>query len=167
MKSLTIGITNLNTTWDIVLSQIGPPYLHINNSSFNTLKKHACIIINSNSSLIKDDIYRYINEGGGVIIESEIAKKLFKISTRNLFVQYVNTKYDKIFSRVTSGIINSTLIVSKKSRFLKDQYGRFLVDTLNIGKGYVIIIPSGLINCIKSIENKRKNFPTCNNFFPN
>tara|TARA_X000001036_G_scaffold437391_1_gene482621 strand:- start:268 stop:1821 length:1554 start_codon:yes stop_codon:yes gene_type:complete len=167
MKSLTIGITNLNPTWDIILNQIGPPYLHINNSSFNTLNKHACIIINSNSTLIKDDIFKYINEGGGVIIESKIAKKLFKISTRNLFVKYVNTKFDKIFSRVTSGIINSTLIVSKNSKFLKDQYGRFLVDTLNIGKGYVIIIPSDLINCIKSIENKRKNFPTYSNFFPN
>ena len=102
-----------------------------------------------------------------MIIESNIAKKLFKISTRDLFVKYINSDMDEIFSQVTPGIINSTLSISKKSKFLKDQYGRFLIDTFTIGKGYGIIIPSGLIDCIKSIKNRRKNFPSLNNFFPN
>ncbi len=167
MKSLSIGITNLNPIWKIILDQIKPPYFHIKNSSFDKLNEHACVIINSNSGLIKSDIYKYIFEGGGIIIESNIAKKLFKISTRDLFVKYINSDMDEIFSQVTPGIINSTLSISKKSKFLKDQYGRFLIDTFTIGKGYGIIIPSGLIDCIKSIKNRRKNFPSLNNFFPN
>ena len=167
MESLTVGITNLNPTWKIILDQIRPPYFHIENSSFDKLNEHACIIINSESGLIQTDIYKYLFEGGGIIIESNIAKKLFKISTMNLFVEYINSDMDEIFSQVTPGIINSKLSVSKKSKFLKDQYGRCLVDTLNIGKGYIIIIPSGLLDCMKSTKNRRKSFPSLNNFFPN
>jgi len=167
MKSLTIGITNLTPSWKIILDQISPPYNKVKNFSLNHLKEYSCLIIPSNFAINNEnEILDYTYQGGGLIIESEIAKKLYNIPNQNLFVKYIDTSNDKIFSKVTPGVIDHKLNVPKKANYLKDQYKRYLVKTISIGKGYVIIIPTGLINCIESIENKRKNFPSENNFFP-
>ena len=167
MKSLTIGITNLNPSWKIILDQISPPYNKVNDFSLNHLNEYSCLIIPSNFELNKkNEILDYTYQGGGLILESKMAKKLYNISNKDLFVKYIDTLNDKIFSKVTPGIIDHKLNVPIKANYLKDQYKRYLIKTISIGKGYVIIIPSGLIDCIKSIENKRKNFPSENNFFP-
>lgn len=165
---LTIGITNFLPAWNIILNQIGAPLKEIkadNSSDFEKLP--VLIITEKQSHQGKDNLINYLNNGGCILTEADIASHLVDIELQKNHIKYLFDPEDPIFNNINICDLNLNCTVDKKAQYLKDQKGRKSVSLHSIGKGFLFTLPSNMTSSI--LENKivRKNFPTlAKNTFP-
>ena len=107
---LTVGITQLLPEWKILINQIGISY-----EGFHPRKPikadQASVIIVTEEGLQteKDILLQYINSGGSILIEANIAEWLFDIKTIQFFVNNIEPIKDSIFGNVLPGYIQKKL----------------------------------------------------------
>jgi len=158
---LTVGITQLLPEWKILVNQIGVSY-----EDFHPIKPikpdQASVIIVTRQGLQteKNILLQYLNSGGSILIEANIAEWLFDIQTVQTFINNIEPIKDSIFGNVIPGYIQTKLYLPKNGNMLEVKSGKKLVQIYTLGKGTAIIIPGGFANIILDTKARRRNFPT-------
>ena len=158
---LTVGITQLLPEWKILINQIGVSYEDLH--PIKPIKPdQASVIIVTEQGLQteKDILLQYINTGGSILIEANIAEWLFDIKTIKSFINNIEPIKDSIFDNVIPGYIQKKLYLPRKGNMLEVKSGKKLVQVYTLGKGTAIIIPGGFSNILLDTKARRRNFPT-------
>jgi len=158
---LTVGITQLLPEWKILINQIGVSYEDLH--PIKPIKPdQASVIIVTEQGLQteKDILLQYINTGGSILIEANIAEWLFDIKTIQSFINNIEPIKDSIFGNVIPGYIQKKLYLPRKGNMLEVKSGKKLVQVYTLGKGTAIIIPGGFSNILLDTKARRRNFPT-------
>ena len=158
---LSVGITHLTPAWKILLEQIAPPCEELNSTIDWSTENYGCIIVSSTVNVsVKEKLKRYLTDGGSLLLETEAAKQILGTNSEPAFVDYIDTTNDSLFSSVASGSVGRKLNLPSKATQLKERHGRYLVEGTAVGKGYVIILPGGMIDSILSWGCTRRSFPS-------
>ena len=158
---LTVGITQLLPEWKILINQIGVSYEDLH--PIKPIKPdQASVIIVTEQGLQteKDILLQYLNFGGSILIEANIAEWLFDIKTIQSFINNIEPIKDSIFGNVIPGYIQKKLYLPRKGNILEVKSGKKLVQVYTLGKGTAIIIPGGFSSILLDTKARRRNFPT-------
>jgi peptidoglycan/xylan/chitin deacetylase (PgdA/CDA1 family) len=165
---LTIGITNFLPGWNIILNQIGVPIKETkadNPSDFENLP--VLIVSKTQTPQGRDNLINYLNNGGCILTEADIASHLIDLELQKNHIKYLFDPEGPIFNNVNICDLDIKCSVDKKARYLKDQKGRKSTSLHSIGKGFLFILPSDFTDSILEKKIVRKNFPTqVQNAFP-
>ncbi len=99
---LTVGITQLLPEWKILINQIGVSYEDLH--PIKPIKPdQASVIIVTEQGLQteKDILLQYLNFGGSILIEANIAEWLFDIKTVQSFINNIEPIKDSIFGNIS------------------------------------------------------------------
>ena len=157
---LMVGITQLLPEWEIIIQQIGVPYKIISLTKSFSSDQYSIIIVTKRETKIKKDILlHYINSGGSILTDADIAEWLFGIDTFLAFVDFIESD-DPIFNGVLPGFIQTKLLLPQRANMLKSGSGKRLAQIYTSEKGTAVILPGGFSNMILDTRIKRRNFPT-------
>ena len=158
---LTIGITHLLPEWEIIIQQIGLSFeIIFPNRPILRDQFSVIIVAERGTKPQKDILIQYLDSGGSILTEANVAEWLFNIDTVPSFVNTLEADGDPIFNGVLSGFIQTKLIIPQKADILESGSGMKLAQIHTSGEGTAIILPGGLISKILNHEVKRRNFPT-------
>ena len=158
---LTVGITQLLPEWEIVIQQIGVSFEIISPKEPISADQFSAIIITRKEAMPeKDVLLHYLNSGGSILTEADVAEWLFNIGTMPAFVNTIEPIKDPIFSGVLPGFIQTKLFLPRRGDVLESESGRKLVQIHTSGKGTAIILPGGFSKIILDTGVRRRNFPT-------
>ena len=99
-----------------------------------------------------------MQNGGCILTEADIAEKCLGIKTKNLFIKFLSPQIDDIFNQNIICDIYKSCKVAKESNHLENQNGINTTFSIMIGKGKVIVLPSGFSSLMLKYSIKRKNF---------
>lgn len=164
---LVIGVTEILPQWQILLSQIGVSFEEITDVRTLKIEHYSTIIVSSKSDQIsKVKLLKYIKEGGALLCEAHIAEWLFKTNTYKNYVKFVEEDKNSRFPRIIPGFIQKSLILPIPATDLTSDLGRKLIQTVQIGKGYAVVLPGGLSSIVLSCQVTRRNFPSSGPLLP-
>ncbi len=164
---LTLGITQMLPEWEIVIQQIGIPYEIISfRESISSDQFSVIIVTQKGAKPEKDVLQHYLNSGGSILIEADVAEWLFNIRTVPAFVNTIEPTDDPIFSGVLPGFIQTRLSLPRRGDVLESVSGRKLVQIHTSGKGTALILPGGLSSTVLDTKARRRNFPTYASHLP-
>ena len=101
-----------------------------------------------------------MRNGGCILIEAGIAKETLGIKSKNLFIKFIQPEIDDIFNQDIICDVYKKCKIAKASNHLKNQDGICTTLSTTIGKGKVIVFPSGFSSLLFENSIKRKNFYT-------
>jgi len=165
---LTVGITELQPYWSIILNQIGVPYQEINIDAPINPGKYAALILSSSPNKNQiEHILQFLKEGGGVLTEANYSARLLKSDLKEATIKYLYSVSNDIFSNIPLCDLESNCEVSSDAGFLPNQDGIKTTAIRNYQKGQVVILPSNFCKSILYHETIiRKNFPAITKRFP-
>ena len=164
---LTIGITQLRPEWEIIIKQIGVSYEDVPfKGPVHSDQFSVIIVSNKGTQYEKDILLHYINSGGSILIEANVAVWLFDISIIPVFVNTIEPTEDPIYNGVLPGFIQTKLFLPKYGNMLNSESGKKLVQIHTLGKGTALILPGSFTNIVLDIKIKRRNFSTSLSYLP-
>ncbi len=152
-----MGITSLLPHWQILLQQIGLPF-NVININEQLAADEVPILIISEKKINAELIHQYLNSGGCILTEVDIAENLLNIKTKKIFIKFLQDDVDEIFSNNMICDVYKNCSVAKNSNHLKNQNKIKTVLSMNVGTGKAIIFPSGFSSLILNDSVIRKNF---------
>lgn len=160
--NLAAAISDLTPAWEILLGQIGLPFRRIDTGEPLPAATTPVLIATSQKNIShKNNIIRYLRDGGTVLTDAGIAKKLLDVKTRRTRIQFLAaSEADEIFSETPICGIALRSQVSENAAFLPNQLGQPCVSFIRIGEGAALVLPSGLISAAAGMTSKRINFPS-------
>ena len=112
---LTIGITHLLPAWNIILNQIGVPIKEINADNSSDFEKLPVIIVTEKQSPQgKDNLIDYLNNGGCILTEADIASHLIDIELQKNHIKYLYDPTEPIFNNMNICDLGIKSSVEKK-----------------------------------------------------
>ena len=165
---LTIGITHLLPAWNIILNQIGVPIKEINTDNSSDFEKLPVIIVTEKQNPQgKYNLINFLNNGGCILTEADIASHLIDIELQKNHIKYLYDPTDPIFNNMNICDLGIKCSVDKTAQYLSDQKDRKSISLHSIKKGHLFVLPSQLTSSILKTKIVRKNFPTpIKNIFP-
>lgn len=153
---LNLGITKLTPAWEILLQQIGIPFIVLdeNAADYSGLP----VIVLSGKSVHKNTVLDYLKEGGCILTEADLARDILDIKTKNLFIKFTCAKFDEVFKVESICDVDKNCLIPKKANHLPNQENRNTTLSIRIGKGKAIIFPSGFTSLLTDHTIQRKNF---------
>ena len=165
---LTVGITEKQPGWSMVLDQIGVPYRQINPDQFIDPDKIALVVLSSvPNAFQKENLIQFLRSGGGILTEANYAKALFNYQLKEVFIKYLYSNQDGIFSNIPLCDLEMKCEIATDAQHLLNQDGIKTITIDNSQNGQLVILPSNF--CNRLIEPKairRKNFPSLTQKFP-
>jgi hypothetical protein len=158
---LRIGITDNNPQWTLVLNQIGVLFDVLDSESQISSSRYQVIVVCSNYGKTQK-VRDFLNTGISIITEANIAREIFEISTKKVTIKYLLPENSPPFDHIPICDLKIRSEVAVGSSHLKNQNG---IETVSIQKhehGQLMILPTGLMDALKSHQIKRKNFPPVN-----
>ena len=154
--NLNIGITKELIHWNIVLNQVGVGYSKIDWEK-NLFEEYAAVIVNSE---LKEEerkkILQFIDGGGSLLTEANFAKKIFDISTKQVYTKYLFSK-EKVFEYYLPVIdLYRYCIIPVEANVLSNQNGQFVISSFKKGRGNVVIIPGNFVSAVSDHSTLRK-----------
>jgi len=149
----------LQPHWEILLQQIGIPFRIINDKHSLNENLFPAIIV-SDKKINKESLLNYIQNGGCILTEADIAEKALNIKTKNIFIKFILPEIDDIFNQNIICDVFKNCEAASESNLLPNQNGVNTTFAAEIGKGKVIVFPSGFSSLITTSKVKRKNFYT-------
>lgn len=157
--NLSVGITSLKPYWEILLQQIGIPFRIIN--GHNSIDENLIpILILTDENINKESLTNYIQNGGCILTEADIAEESLGIKSQNLFIKFIQSELNNIFNQNLICDVFKNWSVAKNSNHLKNQSGTNTTFIAEIGKGKIIVFPSEFSSLVIDSSIKRKNFYT-------
>lgn len=153
---LNIGITKLTPGWEILLQQIGIPFVILNDDT--TKYYDLPVIVLSSKSVNKNVILEYLKEGGCILTEADFADEILNINTRNYYVKFIYAKSDVVFNIESICDVYKNCLIPENANHLPNQTNHNTTLSTQIGKGKAIIFPSGLTSLLTNHTILRKNF---------
>ena len=158
---LTVGITHMLPEWEIVIQQIGISNEIVSfRESILPDQFSVVIVTQKGAKPEKDVLLHYLNSGGSILTEADVAEWLFNIRTVPAFVNTIEPTDDSIFSGVLPGFIQARLFLPQKGDVLEIESERKLVQIHTSGKGTALILPGGFSSTVLDTKVRRRNFPT-------
>ncbi len=118
------------------------------------------VIIVSDKKINKESLLSYVQNGGCIFTEADIAEKVLEIKSKNIFIRFILPEIDEIFNQNIICDVFKYCRVIKESNHLPNQNRTNTTYATNIGKGKIIVFPSGFSSLMISSKVKRKNFYT-------
>lgn len=158
---LSVGISRLRPEWEIPLRQIGIPFYRVDTARIIEKDEIPVLILASGEKRENDaNILNYIHSGGAILTEADTAQTLLNIPAKRLSIRYLHSSDDEIFSGIPiCDLQPGHREVAVEAGHLKNQDGKHTVTIRQLGKGMVIVLPSGFTLDLLSRKVKRKNFP--------
>ena len=121
---LTTHITKLLPQWEIILRQIGVSGL--NDPPPDIFKNSPPVLIVAEyQKPLKTDLIAYLNNGGAVLMEADVAKKILGIKTRRIFLNYISAQDDPIFGTIPICDFGISTQVLRSASHLQNQSGKW------------------------------------------
>ena len=165
---LTVGITEMQPSWLIVLDQIGVPYQEINPDHPIDPQKIAVLILSSNpDNDQKENLLQFLKAGGGILTEAHYAVTFLDCEVKEIFIKYLYSNKDSIFSNIPLCDLEMTCEVASNAQHLPNQDGIKTVALQNHQNSSIVILPSNFCKALLERETTtRKNFPSFAKKFP-
>lgn len=134
------------------------PFHEIKTNEIAPEKLPLLIVNGMAAGVLKQKILQYLESGGAVLTEANIAKSLLNIPVKRIYLRYVYSQEDAIFSNIPVCDLNKWSRAAKHAQYLPNQSGNKTVSFLRHGKGTVMILPSGFAAAILEYGVQRLNF---------
>ena len=156
-----IGLTEDLPGWRLVLEQVGVPFRVIATDEAVGMDAFAVLAV---TSPVKGErrrrILDYVRAGGSVFVEADIAEQLLGVKVRRIYIKYLSSYDDKMFSFLSPCDLDQWCTVASGAEYVSDQRGRKTVAVLSVGKGTAVVLPSGLTAALMDFKIRRRNFPS-------
>ncbi|MDE3058989.1 MAG: polysaccharide deacetylase family protein [Bacteroidota bacterium] len=157
--NLQVGITKLEPGWETILKQIGVPYRDMSNIQGTELAEFASIIVSKatdhNDRLA---LLNYVKSGGTIITEADLARTLFGIPVKRVYLKYIVPDQDGIFKRLPPVFIDRRCNVPLDATYLESNTGSRSCLEQFLGKGKMFVFPSPFSSLMLDHAIKRKEF---------
>lgn len=153
---LNLGIIRLTPGWEILLQQIGIPFIILDENA--TKYSDLPVIILNSKSVNKNVIDNYLKEGGCILTEADFAREALDIKTKNISINFICAKSDKVFKIESICDVYKDCLIPKAANHLPNQANHNTTLSIQIGKGKAIIFPSGFTSLLTNHTILRKNF---------
>lgn len=149
--------------WELVLQQIGIPYQTVGIDESVRPSDTAVIIVNSPlHQPLTQNILQYLQEGGVVLTEADIAARVFGVPASSIYIKYTYPQDDGFLWDVPLCDLEHRCLVATGAQYLPNQNHRKTIAVMPFGKGKMVILPSKFTRSLLEWKIKRKNFPTRN-----
>jgi len=158
---LSLGISEVVPGWKLILRQIGIPFHLVNiNNTINPDEYPVLIISSYDKEKSRKNILHYLQSGGSLLLEADIAKSILDFKNKQIYIKYLCMYNNPVFSFSLPVDLNKRCSVSLDAQYVENQKGQKSVAIKKVGKGTVVILPSGFISSLLDFRITRKNFPT-------
>src|SRR5690606_2226623 len=99
-----------------------------------------------------------LENGGCILTEADYAFAILGIAVKSAGIKYIDNREDNLFSVDNILDVYKTAKVVDRANCLKDSNGNFTTYAGLIGKGKIIVFPSGFSSLIFDERTVRKNF---------
>lgn len=159
---LNITITAASPAWALLLDQIGIPWEVLGSSRTDPRSTAVWIVSRENCAEHREALQQYLTVGGAAMMEADTAKALFGIPVQRRYLQYIYAEADAIFGNIPVSDIHRLSLVPADAAHLSRQGGKPIIAVSAIGKGRILILPSGFIDTALDYGTRRVNFPPGN-----
>lgn len=154
--NLGIGITKESSSWNIILEQVGVAYSEVDWGK-NLLEEYVAIIVNSE---LKEEERKknlqFVEGGGSLLIETDFAKEIFKVNTRQVYIKYLFSE-EKIFGYHLPLIdLYRNCSIPVNASMLDNQNGQLVVSFFKKGEGNIVVIPGNFVSAVSDHSILRK-----------
>ncbi len=157
---LSVGITNVVPSWDVLLNQIGVSHKIIEAGEILNQKYPVVIVDDKINKDTKNIFDKYLSGGGFLLMELEAAKKLFNVQGKKKKIKYIFSKEDTVFNFSVYCEIGTTLNIPFGANHLNDSTGEKTILIKTVGNGLIVVLPQGFSSLIFSHKVRRKRFYT-------
>ncbi len=159
---LNITITAASPAWALLLDQIGIPWEVLGSSRTDPRNSAVWIVSRENCAEHQEVLQQYLTNGGAAMMEADTAKELFGIPVQRRYLQYIYAEADAIFGNIPVSDIQRLCLVPAEAAHLSRQNGKSVIAVSAIGKGRILILPSGFTAALLDYGIRRVNFPPAN-----